>query len=174
MDKLDKFSIVFILIFIAAVAVVSAEYRIVPGKNINRSLTHTRDTAEADGIPDDQIKIIKSLIETNNFQKAEALLNELTGKYPYDGELHMLMGDVMMRKQDAVGAIYKYKEAVDLNPDYLDKKTAIFQGYKIKVAIDEAKARINETLSRKPDDHDMKAAKKNVYYLLKKLAGSCG
>ncbi len=174
MDKLDKFSIIFILIFIAAIAVVSSEYRSDSGKNINSSLTHSRNAAEADGISGDQLNMLKKLIETNNLQKAEALLNELTGKYPYDGELHMLMGDVMMRKQDAVGAIYKYKDAVDLNPDYLDKKTPFFQGYKIKIAINEAKLRINETLSKKPGDQDMKTAKKNVYYLLRKLAGSCG
>ncbi len=174
MDKLDKFSAVFIMIFIAAVAVVSAEYHNDSGKNIDRSLTHAGSTSEANGISDDQVKILKNLIEANNLHKAEALLNELFGKYPYEGELHILMGDVMMRKQDAVGAIYKYKEAVDLNPDYLDKKTPLFQGHKIKVAIKEAKVRINMTLSESPDDQEMKAAKKNMYYLLKKLAASCG
>jgi lipopolysaccharide biosynthesis regulator YciM len=174
MDKLDKISILFLLIFIAVIAFVSAEYSNHSVKNINRSLTHAGNTAEAKGISDDQIKILKNLIEANNLHKAEALLNEFLGKCPYEGELHILMGDVMMRKQDAVGAIYKYKEAVDLNPDYLDKKTPLFQGYKIKVAIEEAKVRINDTLSKRPDDQDMKAAKKNMYYLLKKLAGSCG
>ncbi len=174
MDKLDKFSILLILIFIAAVAVVSAEYRSGSGKNIDRSSTHSRSAAEADGISDDQTNMLKNLIETNNLQKAEVLLKELNGKYPYEGELHMLMGDVMMRKQDAVGAVLNYKEAVDLDPDYLDRKTPIFQGHKIKVAVDEAMARINEALSKRPDDNDMKKAKKNVYYLLRKLAGSCG
>ncbi|MBI5408006.1 MAG: hypothetical protein HZA14_01415 [Nitrospirae bacterium] len=174
MDKLDKLSVVFILIFAGAIAVVSAEYRSESGNNINRSLTPAKNTAIAGGISADQIKTIKNLLETDNLQKAEALLNELLGKYPYEGELHILIGDVMMRKQDAVGAIYKYKEAVDLNPDYLDKKTPLFQGYKIKAAVEEAKVRINDTLSKRPDDQDMKAAKKNMYYLVKKLAASCG
>ncbi|MBI5665446.1 MAG: hypothetical protein HZC49_10260 [Nitrospirae bacterium] len=174
MDKLDKLSLVFILIFIAAVAVVSAEYRSASGKDVSRSSTGPGAAAETAGISGGQMNILNNLIETNNLQKAEALLKELIGKYPYEGSLHMLMGDVMMRKQDAVGAVFKYREAVDLEPDYLDKKTPLFQGHKIKVAVEEAKAEINETPSGKPGAHDMKSAKKEVYYLLRKLAGSCG
>lgn len=174
MDKLDKIAIIFALVFIAAIAVVSAEYKSEPENHINRSVTLADNTAIAGGITADQIKTINNLLESDNFLKAEMLLNELISRYPYEGELHMLMGDMMMRKQDAVGAIFKYREAVDLNPDYLDKKTPLFQGYKIKVAVEEAKARINETLSKRHDDQDMKAAKKNMYYLLKKMVGSCG
>ncbi|MBI5675392.1 MAG: hypothetical protein HZC48_06145 [Nitrospirae bacterium] len=174
MDKLDKLSLIFILIFIAAIAVVSAEHRSVPGNNINRSLINARNTAEATEISDDQTKILKSMIEADNLLKAETLLNELLKKYPYDGELYMLMGDVMMRRQDTIHALYLYKEAVDLNPDYLDKKTPVFQGYKIKIAIEEAKLKINDMLSKRPDDQELKAAKKNMYYLLKKMAGACG
>ncbi|MBI5739248.1 MAG: hypothetical protein HZA16_00890 [Nitrospirae bacterium] len=174
MDKLDKLSIVFILIFIAALAVVSAEYRSGPEKNIKRSSTRPGNTTAAGGLAEEETRTLKRLIEANNIQKAEALIKELTGKYPYDGELHMLMGDVMMRRQDAVGAVYEYREAVDLNPDYLDKKTSLFQGRKIKIAVEEAKLKINETLSNRPDDPYMKTAKKNTRYLIKKLAASCG
>lgn len=86
----------------------------------------------------------------------------------------MMMGDVFMRKQDPVSAMFSYREAVDLNPDYVDKKTPLFQGRKIKNTLDEAKVIITGTLSVTPDDKEMTGARKTMYYLLRRLAGSCG
>jgi lipopolysaccharide biosynthesis regulator YciM len=118
--------------------------------------------------------MLRGLVAGNNIKKAESLLEGMLKEYPYEGEPHMLMGDIMMRRQDPVAAIYSYKEAVDLNPDYVDKKAPLFQGRKIKVAVDEARESINASLSRSPGDRKMKTAKKTMYYLLRRLAGSCG
>jgi hypothetical protein len=84
------------------------------------------------------------------------------------------MGDLMMRKQKPVAAMYSYKEGVDLNPDYVDKKTQLFQGRKIRNTVKEAKEIIETALSKHPGDKEMKEAKKSLYYLLRRLAGSCG
>ena len=95
-------------------------------------------------------------------------------KYPYEGGAHMLKGDIMMRKQDPVAAIYSYRTAVEFNPDYADKKAPLFQGRKIKVAVDEAESIIETALLNNSDNKDMKKAKKTMYFLLRSLAGSCG
>jgi hypothetical protein len=72
-----------------------------------------------------------------------------------------------------VRAILEYKEAVDLNPDYLDKKTPLFQGKKLKTAAAEALVEIGNRLKLNPGDEQVKRERKIIYYLQRRIAGSC-
>lgn len=119
-------------------------------------------------------KLIKNLIESDNLDKAEVLIMELIQKYPYEGEPHMLMGDIFMRRQDPIKAMPEYKKAIDLNPDYLDKKTPLFQGKKLKTAAGEALEEADRKIKADPGDESMKSNRKLIYYLKRKIAGSCG
>jgi hypothetical protein len=85
----------------------------------------------------------------------------------------MVLGDIYMRKQQAVRGVLEYREAIDLNPDYLDKKTPLFQGKKLKVAVREALTEIEEGLRRNPADESLKKGRKALYYLQRRIAGSC-
>jgi len=120
------------------------------------------------------IRLARNLIEGGNLARAESLVQELKQKHRYEGELAMLMGDLFMRKQEPVRAMYEYKEAIELNPDYLDKKTPLFQGKKMKVAVGEALAEIENRLRKNPGDEALKREKKVIYYLYRRIAGSCG
>jgi lipopolysaccharide biosynthesis regulator YciM len=173
MDNLDKISLIIIVILVASLMIVSLEYREAAG-NDPKYRTARGDAVVVSEISPETIRTLKNLIADSNIKKAEAMLGQLIDKYPYEGEPRMLMGDIMMRKQEPVAAIYAYREAVDLNPDYVDKKTPLFQGRKIKNTVNEAKEIIEDGLSKDPGDRDMKNAKKTMYYLLRKLAGSCG
>jgi tetratricopeptide (TPR) repeat protein len=117
---------------------------------------------------------IKNLMEGSNLNKAESLAREMIGKYPHEGELRMLMGDILMRRQELVKAILEYREAIDLNPDYLDRKTPLFQGKKLKVAVREALEDIERKIKANPEDETMKQYRKVIYYLQRRIAGSCG
>jgi tetratricopeptide (TPR) repeat protein len=121
---------------------------------------------------DNRVKAIKALIE-GNLNKAEMLDQELIRQYPYEGEPRMLMGDIYMRKQEPVRAVLEYKEAVDLNPDYLDKKTPLFQGKKLKIVVREALEDIEKKLKVSPDDESLKKERKIIYILQRRIAGSC-
>ncbi len=123
---------------------------------------------------DSKGKLIKNLLEAGSLPQAEILARDLIRKYPYEGEPHMLMGDLFMRRQEPVKAMHEYKEAIDVNPDYLDKKTPLFQGKKLKVAVGEALAEITNRLRLDPGDESLKSEKKVIYYLYRKIAGSCG
>ena len=70
--------------------------------------------------------------------------------FPYEGELYMLKGDILVRRQQPVAAMYAYKEAIGLNPDFLDKKTRQFQGRKIKNTVEEALTAIESGLRAQP------------------------
>jgi hypothetical protein len=55
---------------------------------------------------------------------------------------------------------------VDLNPDFLDRKTRLFQGREIKGVLKEVAA----LLARRPDQ----AARRELLYMQRKVAGGCG
>jgi predicted Zn-dependent protease len=129
--------------------------------------------AAANGDLANNVRLIKNLIEAGSLSQAESMIRGLKLKFQDQGELSMLMGDVLTRKQLPVMAMHEYKEAIDLNPDYLDKKTPLFQGKKMKVAVGEALAEIENRISQNPDDASLKQEKKVIYYLYRRIAGSC-
>ena len=172
MDALDKISIAVVIVLVAVLIVLGMDYQGKAAGDIERTAALKMNMAGISAIPASTIKVLKDLIASDNVKKAEELINDLLEKYPYDGEPHFLMGDIMMRKQNPVAALYSYKEAVDLNPDYVDKKAPKFQGRKIKVAIEESKESIRA--AQNSGSSEIKKAKNTMYYLLRKLAGSCG
>ena len=123
---------------------------------------------------DSKILLAKNLLAQDNLDKTEALLTTLLQQFPYEGELYLLRGDILMRRQQPVAAMYEYKEAIQLNPDFLDKKTPQFQGRKIKVAVQEAMTAIETGLQKDPGDSKLKNDQKILYFMKRKIAGSCG
>lgn len=172
MDKLDKISIAAIMLL-----VVSASFLVV---------VHANDEQAQDQFAVQQqvrvfnpelakkVKVAKDLLENNNLLKAEELAKLLVSEYPYDGAPHMVIGDIELRKQDPVSAMESYRNAIDLNPDFLDKKTEVFQGKKIKATVLEAKAFLEEELAKGQDGNGLKEKRRTVYYMLRRIAGSCG
>ena len=141
----------------------------------DRNLQQKVAVAEVtNGELDGKVRLIRNLIEAGNLSQAESMIRELKQKFRYQGELSLLMGDVLMRKQEPVKAMHEYQEAIDLNPDYLDKKTPLFQGKKLKTAVGEALAEIENRIRQNPVDASLKQEKKVVYYLYRRIAGSCG
>lgn len=175
MDRLDKISFLTIVALIAGSFAVMHGHRgeDPPGRGRQEaaaSLSGPGARAELDGM----VIPIKNLIEAGSLSTAEAAINELARKYPYQGDPYMLMGDLFMRRQEPVKAMREYRQAVDLNPDYLDKKTRLFQGKKLKVAVGEALAEIEKRIGDAPQDKTLKSEKKIIYYLYRRIAGSCG
>ncbi len=174
MDNLDKISFIAMTVLIAFLVVLSMDYKSEAENSVVSGSAKAAYAMGVSDIPAERIKMLKGLVANNNIGKAEAGVDELLKKYPYDGAPHMLMGDIRIRKQDPVAAMYSFKDAIDLNPDYVDKKSELFQGRKIKNTVDEAMGIVEQALTKNDNNKEMKEAKKTVYYLLRKLAGSCG
>ena len=173
MDILDKISALIIILLTLSLGLLGLDYQ----GEANNAAEHPSGkyiSVSTNNIPPETIKQIKDLMAVNNIDKAEAIITELLERYSYEGEAHMLKGDIMMRRQDPAAAIDSYRKAVELDPDYVDKKTASFQGRKIRIAVNEAKDAVDIALAKAPDTKDMKIVRKNIYYLLRSLAGSCG
>ena len=175
MDGLDRISIGAIAVLVAGTVLMAQADR--GGQRTERPAL--KRGALQEQVPPDadlaaKLKVLLNLLESGGLAEAEALAQDLIKRYPYQAEPHMLLGNVFMRKQDPVAAMYAYKRAIDYNPDYLDKKTPQFQGKKLKVAVGEALTEIEKRLKQNPGDERLKTEKKTVYYLYRKIAGSCG
>jgi tetratricopeptide (TPR) repeat protein len=172
MDKLDKLSLLAIIIL-----GVSASFLVVVSANDTQSQDRyvvRQQVRVFNPELDKKVKVAKTLLENNNLLKAQELATGLISEYPYDGAPHMVIGDILLRKQDPVAAMDSYRNGIDMNPDYLDKKTEVFQGKKIKATVLEAKAIIEKDLKANPRNGELKQKRKTVYYMLRRIAGSCG
>ncbi len=123
---------------------------------------------------DDKVRLINDLFDAGNLDQAEEVIKKLISEFPQDGMPHLLLGDLFVRRQQPLDAMLHYQQAVDLNPDFLDKKTPLFQGKKIKATIDEAESVIGESLTRNPNDPNLKQSRKTLYYMKRRMAGGCG
>lgn len=127
-----------------------------------------------DPVLDNKIALAKTLLSDNNVEQADKLLAELIATYPFEAMPYLLKGDLALYRQDPVAAMLAYRQAVDLNPDFLDKKAPLFQGKKIKKTVEEARGLIESGLAAKAGDAGLLEARKVYYYMLRKIAGSCG
>jgi hypothetical protein len=176
MDRLDKTAIgaIAVLLIGSAVLIQGMRAEGKPEQPHDQKAVAAAQNPDAAAALEKAARPIRNLLEAGSFSQAEFLIRELARNHPYQGEPSMLMGDLFMRKQEPVKAMYEYKQAIDLNPDYLDKKTPLFQGKKLKIAVGEALAEIDRQLKANPGDESLKREKKMVYYLYRKIAGSCG
>ena len=172
MDKLDKLSLLAIIILVVSVSFLVAVHADDPQDRDKYVIRQQVSVFNPE--LDRKVKVAKDLLENNNLLKAEELATGLISEYPYDGAPHMVIGDIQLRKQNLVAAMDSYRNGIDLNPDYLDKKTEVFQGKKIKATVLEAKAIIEKDLQENPGNSDLRQKRKTVYYMLRRIAGSCG
>jgi len=174
MDKLDKWTV-----FIISVMILYASGLLIRANGNSYADQYRQPAPPANQVIinpelDKKIEVARTLLIEDNLDKSEELVNTLIEEYPYEGKLYMLKGDLLMRRQQVIAAMYEYREAVSLNPDFLDKKTKLFQGKKIKITVEEAMAAIESGLQQNPDDSQLKDDRQVGYFMKRKLAGSCG
>ncbi len=172
MDTLDKLSL-----FAIVVLAVSVSFLVVVSANDTQSQEQfavQQHVKVFNPELEKKVKVAQDLLENNNLVKAQELAKVLISEYPYDGAPHMVIGDIALRNQDPVAAMDSYRNAVDLNRDFLDKKTEVFQGKKIKATVLEARTVIEKELATRPGNDDLRKKRKTVYYMLRRIAGSCG
>jgi tetratricopeptide (TPR) repeat protein len=175
MDRFDRIAIgaVVVLLAVTVAVVLGHNGEAKADRNLHQRMPAAGPVVANDEL-DNGLRLARNLIEAGNLPQAEALVSELKRKFPYQGEVPMLMGDLFMRKQDPLKAMHEYQQAIDLNPDFLDKKTPLFQGKKLKTAVGEAQTELENRLRLDPANASLKSEKKAIYYLYRKIAGSCG
>ena len=174
-DRLDKLAIlaVTIMTIVGAVIIVSHSGREKPANSGNGVSRQAVVIISPEF--DNKLKIAKTLLNSDSLPKARELVNSMIKDYPYDGRPYMLLGDLYVHEQQPVLAILEYRKGVDLNPDFLDKKAKkLFRGKQIKNILVEARQVIKAGLVENPGDPRLKQQLETLYYMLRRVAGSCG
>ncbi len=174
MDTLDKITVLVIaaLIIFTAVLVLKRTPEAQSARHLEVRQARTARYAKS-GLAKG-IRKANDLLEAGNLEATALLLKDLLAEFPYEGAPHMVLGDILMRKQAPVKAMLEYRKGLDLNPDFLDRKTSVFQGKKIKITLKEAGELIFNGLKRNPGDVMLKQYRKTFYYMQRRVAGSCG
>lgn len=167
MDRLDSVSIgLLILLSLSLIVIISNGGResapVLEGMSIKIPPSLSVEI-------DRRVGEIRDAIAANALERAQLLLKEALSDFPQEGRFYMLQGDVFLRRQDTLNAIKWYARAVRLEPDFVDRNTPLFQGRKINVVLDEVLKGMERGEVSPPAE-----IKKEIYYLTRKLAGSCG
>ena len=167
MDRLDSVSIGFLILLVLCLAVVLSDgdrnsTLVAGGLSIN---IPPAVIDEMENLADE----INDAIARGALERAQLLITRALRDFPQDGRFYMLQGDVFLRRQDTLNAIRWYARAVRIDPDFVDRNTPVFQGRKIRVVLDEVLKEMEKGMIHPPED-----VKREIYYLTRKLAGSCG
>lgn len=174
MDALDRWTVLIIILTLISAAglLIAAEKQ--PEEGVAGLRRQPASHLVLNPELDNNIQRARDLLARENLNQTEMLVDSLLGEFPLEGRLHLLKGDILVRRQQPVAAMYAYKEAVELNPDFLDRKTELFQGKKIKITVEEALAAIETGHGEDRNGTGMKGHLQTVYYMKRKLAGGCG
>jgi len=176
MDRLDKIAVSLMVLLLAVSFLLIARERVRPPtpEEIAAQQAVSAGPRYIDSALVKKLDLAQKLIVGGNLNDAGPILDEIIAKTPYEARAYMLKGDIALRRQESVAAIRAYRRAVDLEPDYLDKKSKLFQGKKIKKAVEEATEKIKAAIEEQGTTPSLEADKKLMYYMLRKIAGSCG
>ena len=129
MDNLDKYSAVSIALLII-ISTILIFFQVSSGEADRRNVMSARQYAPPNPELEKKVQIASALLQNNNLDKADTFIEELISLFPYDGQPYMMLGDLRIRQQAPIEAMLAYREAVDLYPDYLDKRPRTFKGKK--------------------------------------------
>lgn len=175
LDRLDKLAVVAIIIIVAFGTVIIALNAGQEGSSVGSSRISRQAVVIISPEFDNKLALANSLLNNENLPKARELIDDMIKNYPYDGRPYMLLGDLYVHQQQPVLAMLEYRKGVDLNPDFLDKKAKkLFRGKHLKNILDEARSVISAGLEKNPADPQLKQQMGTLYYMLRRVAGSCG
>jgi tetratricopeptide (TPR) repeat protein len=176
MDWLDKLSITAIagLTLIIVGMLVNHEITETPHRNPGPAAKEQKDSYTLQMEIDKEIyQGVISYKEKGLYAEAMAELRDVIGRYPENPRSYVYMAQLYLEQGKLGDAIHNYRQAVEMEPDYVDERTPLFIGDKIKGPVTEGREKFAREKALKPKDKRVKMALKDVYFLQSRLAGGC-
>lgn len=114
-----------------------------------------------------------SLKEKGLYTEAMAALQDVMKRYPKKPQSYVYRAQLYFHQAKLGEAIHNYRQAVEMEPDYVDKRTPLFIGDKIKKLVTEGREKFAREKALKPEDKGVQTALQDIYYLQSRLAGGC-
>jgi tetratricopeptide (TPR) repeat protein len=112
-------------------------------------------------------------MEKGLYGEAMAELKDIMKKYPDKPRAHVYLAQLYLEQGGLGDAIHSYRQAVEMEPDYVDERTPLFIGDKIRGLVTEGREKFAREKALKPEDKEIKMALEDIYYLQSRLAGGC-
>ena len=111
--------------------------------------------------------------EKKLYSDAMSKLQNIMKQYPRNPLSYVYLAQLELEQGRLADAVHSYRRAVEMEPDYVDKKAPGYMGEEIKTVVIEGMEKFEREKELKPKDRDVQKALKDVYYLQRRLAGGC-
>jgi len=175
-DRLDKITIVLIAgCILAAVGMLGKEEIATRRKNnaATAAAQGTEAYAQEIALNKQIYQEVTSSMEKGLYTEAAAKLRDVMEKYPGKSLSYVYLARLSVKEGKLGDAIRNYRRAVEMDPDYIDKRTPFFAGSEIKEVVKEGLEKFSREKKLRPQDETVDEALKGVYYLQRRLLGGC-
>ncbi|NPA94333.1 MAG: tetratricopeptide repeat protein [Thermodesulfobacteria bacterium] len=118
-------------------------------------------------------KKVLVLEKKGKLNEAMEELHKILAEHPSDAYGFVLEARLLYRQGHLADAIHFYRKAIEMDPDYVDRKTPLYIGDEIMKVISNSRAKLHRERKLKPGDPKIKAAIDDIYYLQRRIAGGC-
>jgi tetratricopeptide (TPR) repeat protein len=176
MDWLDRLSIAAIVVITIMVISMLANQEIMKGRQDNPDVEGKQDKSPYALQMEVDKKLYQEVIsykEQGRYPEAMAKLKAIMKKYPERSLSYVYMAQLYLKQGNLGDSIHNYRRAVEIEPDYVDKRTPLFIGDKIKQLVTEGRKKFGREKMLRPKDKDVRKTIDDIYYLQSRLAGGC-
>lgn len=118
-------------------------------------------------------KDVAVLAEQRQHSAAMDKLKEIETAHPdKDGSL-LWRGQLQYELGEIADSLASYRQAIDKEPGFIDKKSPLFAGTRIRQHVEESQAKLLREQTLKPGDSSIKKALDELLYIKRRLAGGC-
>ncbi len=107
------------------------------------------------------------------YAEVMAEMKSIMEKYPEKPLSYAYLARLNLKEGKLGESIHNYRRAVEMEPDFVDKRTPLFIGDEIKEPVREGMEKFKRERALRPNDEEVKRTLKDVYYLQRRLAGGC-
>jgi tetratricopeptide (TPR) repeat protein len=118
-------------------------------------------------------KDVAALAEQRQHEAALGKLKEIDAVHPENSRSLLWQAQLQYELGLIAESLTSYRQALDHEPDYIDKKSPLFVGKDIKRHVDEAQEKLQREATLKPGDASIKKALDELLYVKRRLAGGC-
>jgi tetratricopeptide (TPR) repeat protein len=116
---------------------------------------------------------VRSYEEQGLYEEAIQKLEDIMKSHPEKPLSYVYLARLDFKQGKLGDSIHNYRRAVVMEPDYVDKRTSLFIGDKIKQVVVEGREKFGREKELKPQDQEVRETLKDIYYLQSRLAGGC-
>ena len=118
-------------------------------------------------------KDVAELAGQRQFSAALDKLKEIEAVHPDKPGSLLWRGQLQYELGEVADSLASYRQAIDIEPGFIDKKSPLFAGTGIKAHVEESQAKLLREQTLKPGDSSIKKALDELLYIKRRLAGGC-